>query len=66
MTVSYAIKKTIKDNGPVFVTDGGSEILEYKKREKGEDMVNILNSNSDLLTQYELIVIGQHVQHGED
>jgi len=47
----YIIIKHVKrKNGkmlPVVMIDSNSEVLEFEKKEKAEDLVNILNANTD-------------------
>jgi Mg-chelatase subunit ChlD len=61
----YLIKKKMtNEDGKVvhvLLTDGSSEILEYKEKEKdkAEKMVEVLNANSDSGWEYELIETGK-------
>lgn len=62
--IHYLIKKKMTDdNGKVtyvLLTDGQSEILEFreKDKDKAEKMVEVLNANSDSGWNYELIKTG--------
>lgn len=62
--IHYLIKKkmTSQDGRVVYVllTDGSSEILEYKEKDKdkAEKMVEVLNANTDSGCVYELIKTG--------
>jgi hypothetical protein len=39
---------------PVIMLDSQSEVLEYDNKDKAQEMVNILNTNSDSGHKYEL------------
>lgn len=39
---------------PVIMLDSQCEVLEYDNKDKAQEMVNILNSNSDSGHKYEL------------
>jgi len=57
---SYMIKKIFNNSGKkthVLMTNGTSEILESKKKDKIEEIIKILNDNTDNGCQYEIITI---------
>ena len=62
--IHYLIKKKMTDNNSkvtyVLLTDGQSEILEFreKDKDKAEKMVEVLNANTDSGWVYELIKTG--------
>jgi Mg-chelatase subunit ChlD len=62
--IHYLIKKKMTDNNGkvtyVLLTDGQSEILEFreKDKDKAEKMVEVLNANTDNGCEYELIKTG--------
>jgi len=61
MEKSYVIKKIMADakgkKTHVLLTNSQSEILELNSLNKAEDLVNILNQNSDSGWVYEVIEI---------
>jgi len=57
---SYMIKKIFNSNGKkthVLMTNGNSEVLESNNKNKIEEMIHILNDNTDSGCVYELITI---------
>jgi hypothetical protein len=59
---SYQIKKKMVDqHGKVvylLLTDGHSEVLEYRDKEKAEAFVKIMNENSDSGWEYTVVPVG--------
>jgi len=57
---SYMIKKIFNNGGKlrhVLLTNGTSEIFESSKKEKMEEIVKVLNDNTDNGCEYEVITI---------
>lgn len=62
MKKSYAIKKNMVTNGKsmhVLLNDGHSQILEFKSEKEADELVEILNANSDSNWVYEKVIIGK-------
>lgn len=62
--INYSIKKKMtNEHGRVvhvLLTDGSSEILEFKEKDKdkAEKIVEVMNANTDSGWEYELIKTG--------
>lgn len=58
----YLIKKKMinKSGGiqHVLLTDGGSQIWELTDKEKAEEIVRVMNANTDSGCEYEVITTG--------
>lgn len=58
---SYMIKKSYRDNTGkdlhVFMTDGQSQILELTDENKVNELIKILNENTDNGCKYEPIIV---------
>ena len=54
----YVIIKYVKTNDdrvlPVIMLDAQCEVLEFDNKDKAQDMVNILNTNTDSGHKYEV------------
>lgn len=58
----FVIKKTLVNNGKkshVFMTDGGSEVLEMPYRNIADKMAEVMNANTDSGCSYKVIAIGK-------
>jgi hypothetical protein len=59
----YLIKKKMKNQSTgkvqhVLLTDGSSQIWELTDKENAEEIVRVLNANTDSGCEYELITTG--------
>jgi len=62
MAIRYCIKKVMEFNGKpqhVLLIDGGDEVLEFKDKDKADELVKVLNSNTDSGWTYEVIPVGK-------